>query len=76
MAANLATKQAAASAVGLTGLFGYASTLLSGVGLGMLVQHRGWDVGFQGMLVVAAIATVIFMLGWNAKPHGYQQQTA
>ena len=30
IAANLATKRAAASAVGLTGLFGYASTLLSG----------------------------------------------
>ena len=29
-AANLATKKAAATAVGLTGLFGYASTILSG----------------------------------------------
>ena len=45
-AANLATKRAAASAVGLTGLFGYLSTLLSGVGIGALVNRYGWDAGF------------------------------
>src|SRR5262249_3752936 len=56
-AANLATKRAAATAVGLTGLFGYLSTLLSGWGLGTLVQHRGWDAGFMGLLIIAAIGT-------------------
>ena len=34
--ANLATKRAAATAVGLTGVFGYASTVLSGWGLGRI----------------------------------------
>ena len=71
IAANLATKRAAASAVGLTGLFGYASTVLSGVGLGTLVQHHGWDAGFAGLLLVAAIAMILFVLAWPAKPHGY-----
>jgi OPA family glycerol-3-phosphate transporter-like MFS transporter/OPA family sugar phosphate sensor protein UhpC-like MFS transporter len=70
-AANLATKRAAATAVGLTGLFGYASTTLSGVGLGKLVQTYGWDAGFIGMLIVAAIGTFACALGWNAKAHGY-----
>lgn len=70
-AANLATKKAAASAVGLTGLFGYASTVLSGWGLGKLVQTYGWDAGFKGMLIVAAIGTFLCALGWRAKPHGY-----
>lgn len=70
-AANLATKRAAASAVGLTGLFGYASTVLSGWGLGKLVQTYGWDAGFKGMLIVAAIGTFLCALGWRAKPHGY-----
>ncbi len=40
-AANLATKRAAAAAVGVTGVFGYLSTTLSGVGIGALVQHYG-----------------------------------
>ncbi len=70
-AANLATKRAAATGVGLTGFFGYASTTLSGWGLGKLVQTYGWDAGFMGMLIVAAIGTLACALGWKAKPHGY-----
>jgi len=72
-AANLATKRAAATGVGLTGLFGYASTVLSGWGLGKLVQARGWDAGFQGMVIVASIGTVLFAMGWRAKAHGYDE---
>jgi phosphoglycerate transporter family protein len=71
-AANLATKRAAATAVGLTGLFGYASTTLSGVGLGKLVQTYGWNAAFIGMLIVAALGTFACALGWNAKAHGYK----
>ena len=71
IAANLATKRAAASAVGLTGIFGYASTSLSGWGLGTLVQHKGWDIGFEGLLIVAALGVVLFACAWHAKPHGY-----
>jgi OPA family glycerol-3-phosphate transporter-like MFS transporter/OPA family sugar phosphate sensor protein UhpC-like MFS transporter len=70
-AANLATKRAAATAVGLTGLFGYASTTLSGYGLGKLVQTFGWDAGFFGMLIIAGIGTLVCALGWRAKAHGY-----
>jgi OPA family glycerol-3-phosphate transporter-like MFS transporter/OPA family sugar phosphate sensor protein UhpC-like MFS transporter len=74
-AANLGTKRAAATAVGLTGLFGYASTVLSGWGLGRLVQRHGWDAGFAGLLIVAGIGTVIFALAWRAKAHGYHTET-
>src|ERR1035437_9960456 len=70
-AANLATKRAAATAVGLTGIFGYASTTLSGQGLVKLVQTYGWNAAFIGMLIVAAIGTLACALGWNAKAHGY-----
>jgi OPA family glycerol-3-phosphate transporter-like MFS transporter/OPA family sugar phosphate sensor protein UhpC-like MFS transporter len=73
IAANLATKRAAASASGLTGLFGYASTLLSGWGLGWLVEAHGWNAGFAGMLVITAIGAVLFLLGWNAKADGYAE---
>jgi sugar phosphate permease len=69
---NLATKRAAATAVGLTSIFGYASTTLSGWGLGFLVQHYGWDAGFAGLVGCAAIGTILFILAWPAKAHGYK----
>jgi OPA family glycerol-3-phosphate transporter-like MFS transporter/OPA family sugar phosphate sensor protein UhpC-like MFS transporter len=69
--ANLATKRAAATAVGLTGIFGYGSTVLSGWGLGLLVQKYGWDRGFLAMFVVGVLATITFVVAWNAKAHGY-----
>ena len=47
---NLATKRAATTAVGLTSIFGYASTVLSGWGLGFVVQHYGWNAGFAGLV--------------------------
>lgn len=70
-AANLATKRAAATAAGFTGLFGYASTLVSGVGLGYVVQHYGWNIGFGLLLAIGALGTFMFILAWPAKAHGY-----
>jgi OPA family glycerol-3-phosphate transporter-like MFS transporter/OPA family sugar phosphate sensor protein UhpC-like MFS transporter len=75
-AANLATKRAAATAAGLTGLFGYASTVVSGWGLGLLVQRAGWDVAFGALLGIGAIGTFMFILAWPAKAHGYQTTDA
>jgi OPA family glycerol-3-phosphate transporter-like MFS transporter/OPA family sugar phosphate sensor protein UhpC-like MFS transporter len=71
--ANLATKRAAATAVGLTSIFGYASTVLSGWGLGFVVQHYGWNAGFAGLIGCAAIGTLLFITAWPAKAHGYKQ---
>lgn len=73
-AANLATKRAAATAIGLTSIFGYASTVLSGWGLGALVQYYGWDVAFQGLIIVALLGSLLFALAWPAKAHGYGSQ--
>jgi OPA family glycerol-3-phosphate transporter-like MFS transporter/OPA family sugar phosphate sensor protein UhpC-like MFS transporter len=70
-AANLATKKAAATAIGLTSIFGYASTVLSGWGLGALAQHYGWNDVFAGLIVVAVLGSLLFALAWNAKAHGY-----
>jgi OPA family glycerol-3-phosphate transporter-like MFS transporter/OPA family sugar phosphate sensor protein UhpC-like MFS transporter len=70
---NLATKRAAATAVGLTSIFGYASTTLSGWGLGYVVQHYGWGTGFAGLVVCGVIGTALFILAWPAKAHGYKQ---
>jgi OPA family glycerol-3-phosphate transporter-like MFS transporter/OPA family sugar phosphate sensor protein UhpC-like MFS transporter len=70
-AANLATKRAAATAVGLTGLFGYLSTVLSGWGLGLLVQRHGWNAGFAALIAAALVGMLLLALAWNARPHGY-----
>ena len=71
IAANVATKRAAATAGGFCGLFGYGSTIVSGWGLGMLVQYTGWSIALNALVVTAIIGTAVFFLAWNAKPHGY-----
>ena len=72
-AANLATKRAAASAVGLTGFFGYLSTALSGVGVGWLVERYGWDAGFLMFIAAAVVGTLLFALCWPARADGYDR---
>lgn len=76
IAANLATNRASATAAGFTGLFGYASTLVSGWGLGLLVHDRGWDTAFAALLGVGAIGALLFIFAWPAKAHGYGQTKA
>ena len=72
-AANMATKKAAATAVGLTGFFGYLSTVVSGVGVGWLVEHYGWNAGFLLFVGAAAGGTVLFLVCWPARADGYER---
>jgi sugar phosphate permease len=58
--ANRASKRAAATAVGLTSIFGYGSTVLSGWGLGMLAQHHGWGSVFNLLIAAAFAGAVLF----------------
>ena len=56
-AAKLATKRAAAAAIGLTSIFGYLSTTVSGVGIGALVDRYSWDANslvFERVAVATA----------------------
>ena len=69
--ANLATKRAAATAVGLTSIFGYASTVLSGWGMGYLVEHYGWAPAFACLIGTALIGALLFAAALPAKAHGY-----
>jgi phosphoglycerate transporter family protein len=68
---NQATKRAAATAVGLTSIFGYASTTLSGWGMGWLVQHYGWDRAFGLLIVAAVLGAGLFAAALPAKAHRY-----
>jgi len=65
IAINLGTKRAAATAIGLTGLFGYLSTVFSGVGLGWLAQHYGWDKVFPPLVACATVSAILFAFLWN-----------
>jgi OPA family glycerol-3-phosphate transporter-like MFS transporter/OPA family sugar phosphate sensor protein UhpC-like MFS transporter len=69
---NLATKRAAATVVGLTSIFGYASTVFSGWGLGYVVEHYGWDAGFAALTACAVAGTLLFIAVWPAKANGYK----
>jgi len=69
IAANLSTKHAAATAIGLTGLFGYISTVFSGWGLGYIVDRHGWNFGFQLVVLSACLAAILFIFLWRVGPH-------
>lgn len=80
-AANQATNRAAATANGLTGLFGYASGLVSGVGIGFMVDTlnktnpgEAWNYVFMMMIGMAVLCVFIFALMWKAKAHGYEEE--
>lgn len=73
-AANQATKKAAATANGLTGIFGYASTAVSGIGLGYVAQHYGWNLVYIIIIAMALLGMGVFLLMWNAKATGYEEQ--
>ena len=66
VAANLATPRAAATAVGLTGLFAYASSIVSGWGMGKIADTWGWGPAFEMLALCAVIAAVLFAAAWNA----------
>lgn len=81
-AANQATKKAAATANGLTGMFGYASVFVSGLGVGAMVDWinasspgKGWDYVFLIMIGIAIIGALVFMIMWNARRDGYDEET-
>lgn len=68
MVTDQAGKHAAAAAIGLTGIFGYASATVSGLGLGAVLDAAGWDGGFALLAGAALVGAVPFILCWRARP--------
>ena len=66
-AADSASKNAAATATGFTGLFGYIGSIVSGIGTGWVVDHYGWSGGFIFFTVSALIGGLCFLLTWEKK---------
>ncbi|MHB2017283.1 MAG: MFS transporter [Candidatus Xenobia bacterium] len=68
MTADLVTRQGAATAIGLTGTFGYFSQLVSGWGFGWVIDTYGWDRYFTLLVAFAVIGAIPFILCWNCMP--------
>jgi len=68
---KLATKRAAATAVGLTSIFGYGSTVLSGWGMGMIAERWGWGAAFGVLVGCAGIGAVLFAMALGARTDNY-----
>ena len=66
-AADFATKKAAATAVGLTGLFGYIGAFLANYGTGLISERWGWDYVIYFYLASAFIGMAILLLTWNSR---------
>lgn len=68
MTADIVSKRAAATAIGLTGFFGYFSGVISGWGMGRIVEVYGWDGGFSLLIGSSLASAFFFALCWNAGP--------
>ena len=67
-AANIATKKAASSAVGLIGLMSYLSTIITGWGFGALADRfGGWSWIFITMGALAVVCAVLILSLWGLK---------
>lgn len=66
MVTDVSSRHTAGTAIGLTALFGYASSLVSGWGLGAILDRHGWDGGFAVLLGAAVVGAIPFALCWRA----------
>ena len=73
VAANQATNEAAAMANGFTGIMGYASTIMSGIGVAFIKEHYGWGATLCSFAVFALIGMVLFLFAWTANADGYKR---
>ncbi len=72
-ASNQATKSVAASANGLLGIFGYASTTVSGIVFGILAKRLGWDAVFEVAIIFGIIGSIVIATIWKAPADGYDK---
>ena len=73
VAANQATKEAAAMANGFTGVMGYLSTTVSGYGVAFIKEHYGWGTTLCSFAGFALIGMVLFLFAWSARADGYKK---
>jgi OPA family glycerol-3-phosphate transporter-like MFS transporter/OPA family sugar phosphate sensor protein UhpC-like MFS transporter len=69
--ANMATRKVAATAVGFHGLWGYMSTLITGVGVGVVTAKFGWSCTLGFVFYAGLVGAFVFALMWKCKADGY-----
>ena len=70
-ATQQSTKRVCATANGILGIFGYASTAISGVGFGWLSQEYGWNAVFIVAICFGILASIVIGTMWKAPADGY-----
>lgn len=75
VAANQATKEAAAMANGFTGIMGYASTTVSGIGIAFIKESFGWGVTLGAISAFALVGMMLFLFAWNSSANGYARRS-
>ena len=51
---------------GFTGIMGYASTVVSGLGIAFIKEHFGWGVALGSIALFALVCMALFMFAWDA----------
>ena len=62
---DIASSKAAATAIGVTGIFGYLGASLSGLGTGYFVDRYGWAGGFAFWIGAALLGALVGMPLWR-----------
>jgi len=55
----------------MTGLFGYLSAIVSGWGVGMMVETMGWSSTITILIGLSFVGLFVFLLAWRFPAHGY-----
>lgn len=70
-ASQQATRHAAGTANGIVGIFGYASSVVSGVIFGSMADAGGWDSVFPIAILFGIAGALAIGLMWKAPADGY-----
>lgn len=68
VAMDFGGQQASASAAGIIDMIGSVGAIVTGVGMGYLVDTLGWDSAFAVIIALAAAASALSLLLWNLRP--------
>lgn len=63
--ADFASKKAVGTANGFAGTMGYVGSGLSGICVGVLIDHWGWSSAFIFFISAALIGSIFFLLTWR-----------
>jgi OPA family glycerol-3-phosphate transporter-like MFS transporter len=67
-ALDLVPKQAAGTAAGFTGLFGYlGGALFANIAMGIIVDTFGWDGGFITLVLACVFSIILIGLAWRVE---------